>query len=722
MDRRFSRGAIGAVAILAVGGLVLLIVVIVSPASGSSGAITQWTWSHSNDGGQIPVGIFDVSCASPGRCVAVGSGMALRTENGGSTWSANTRGLVGSGAVSCPTVTDCVVVSPSANSERTTNGGVSWVTGGAIQNGYSVDCPTATTCVAVGSDISVTWNGGVSWRNIEGPTDSQYSFVACASASVCVATGSGDTNVSGENGPARLIRTTDGGRVWRDEVLPAPVAEREIAQVSCVSIDCVAVGPQNLVLLFSEDAGASWRARGINNADIAPRPKGSLVLDDATCTSAIRCLAFVSDQTASSRSATLALTTDDAGRSWSSRPLGLAGPGGSGIFAPMSIECSSTTNCMAVSTDYQGDSVVIVTDDGGLEWHTSVTTDYTNTAYSDLACPTTSECWAVGFEPGSWSPRSGLVTSTTEAGAEWNDHDYPVGFADLPQLNSIACPTASVCVSTGDTTPLGPIGIWTDDGGATWRPSTFPRGVTAAGPVQCLTASTCVDVASVGTDRDRLLESLDGGASWTVLRSQPTSRIAGIWCHVVCFAFGASAGRQVLLRSSPTLEAWVATAIPGDVGTLAALSCPTRTECFAAGASRSGRGFLLRSVDGGGAWRPLAELGFASSLTAIACPSTTRCEVAAQVGASLSPQCPLVRSCAIVRGAPAPHTELLQTDDAGARWTVVPYGMPKGEPYVYEVRGPVLVRAIASIVCPSVTVCFAAGTYRPGSGMLFQTT
>jgi high-affinity iron transporter len=146
--------------------------------------------------------LYKVSCARPGRCIAVGStestrssGAALVLVSNGSTWSANPAALAQAGDISLTTVacagtSDCLV------------SGLGWT---------SLDAAPDTVLARVDA---------TSWHSLDAASISgDVENLACPAASRCVAVGSVPQNTFG-NTLALIDRLSDG--TWTAEHSPLP--------------------------------------------------------------------------------------------------------------------------------------------------------------------------------------------------------------------------------------------------------------------------------------------------------------------------------------------------------------------------------------------------------------------------------------------------------------------------------------------------------------------
>jgi len=123
---------------------------------------------------------------------------------------------------------------------------------------------------------------------------------------------------------------------------------------------------------------------------------------------------------------------------------------------------------------------------------------------------------------------------------------------------------------------------------------------------------------------------------------------------------------------------------------LASVSCPSTTSCFAVGPGRAITGESLVEHWDGSAWSvmPIAKLAGSTeaSFYGVACPSPTSCFA---VG-FFQP------------GVDAPLQTLIEHWD-GSAWSVMTSPSPSGA----------LPAVLAHVSCPSVTSCFAVGSYSP---------
>jgi hypothetical protein len=191
----------------------------------------------------VNASFWDVECASPTLCVAVGSyatptryrGLALAWN--GSTWSAH------------------AVTEPTAAEDQTSL--------------HSVDCPTPTACVVIGSyDDDATGDGrplaltydGTAWSAAVSPplppstSDAELQSVSCLSATQCVAVGYRYATPSGDQLP--YVVGLAGG-VWQVATVGLPAGATASPQdAGLEAVSCVVDGPtgQCVATGYYEDA------------------------------------------------------------------------------------------------------------------------------------------------------------------------------------------------------------------------------------------------------------------------------------------------------------------------------------------------------------------------------------------------------------------------------------------------------------------------------------
>jgi photosystem II stability/assembly factor-like uncharacterized protein len=273
-----------------------------------------------------------ISCAEGAACLLGGYGTPPSTlyasRAGAASWARH-RLPAGPGpltAVACSTAQVCVAVGAGV-AVRSLDGGVSWSTAAlappstaALQ---AVACSDSSTCIAVGhaTDDSGVTQGAIAYFSTDvGRTwhpaivasgDLSLDSISCATSSTCVATST--------DGRGDVLRTTSAGRTWVKVSLPGGAASHQVllSSVSCgAAMSCVAVGsgPLGPAVELSTDAGATWQSV----ADVSGL---GAYLQSVSCTSALTCFAAGGVQEFAPLVYTTGVyTTSDGGTDWT--PVG----------------------------------------------------------------------------------------------------------------------------------------------------------------------------------------------------------------------------------------------------------------------------------------------------------------------------------------------------------------------------------------------------------------
>jgi photosystem II stability/assembly factor-like uncharacterized protein len=339
----------------------------------------------------------------------------------------------------------------------------------------------------------------------------------------------------------------------------------------------------------------------------------------------------------------------DAGNSWSVLPLP------SELNAPSNLSCSNTETCAAGGV-LNGQSVFLLTTDGGHQWH--IVPLNLGGDLILLTCASTNVCngivapssWAstLYLPPGKQLPTESFVR-TTNAGDSWTSHPFPPS----DSVVSMNCVTALDCVAVGY--PYSPVG-----------PASHPSAPSASGFV--VSTSDGGDHWSTG--------QLPHGFGFTYVNT-------GISCTDAthCMALGV-----IVVPNSD--ECGKVPAVGG---------CSTGSTTIVSG--------IATTADGSATWqmRPLPSDVLLPQMSAVSCASTTICWLAGEEAV------PQENGTGGTNGGSA---VVLGTLDGGATWTRTTFTIPPGAP---EDIGQDSYMAIGQISCPTTTACIALGISDQGS-------
>ena len=326
-----------------------------------------------------------------------------------------------------------------------------------------VTCPASGTCFASSSASSsgtqsglyVTSDGGNSWSALELPPNFAFtSSLSCVDPQTCYAAGRQANHPS-------LIVTTDGGHQWK-------VAQQNISgdleRLDCTSAQvCSAItttttsgskqsGSTNEQFLHTADGGKTWASSDLTN---------SYRVVAMSCTGSESCVLVGNPGTGRPVDG-FGLATNDGGKSWTTSTL----PSGVGFAGPSQISCPTTSQCMALGWVKQnGDivSAVLTTTDGGHTWQLrSLPASVPQPQLIGLSCSSTTSCSLAGqdsvpMQIGKvWSGGSPVVLTSTDFGSSWSIATFtppsnpPGDPADYFSIGAISCaPSTAGCVALG---------------------------------------------------------------------------------------------------------------------------------------------------------------------------------------------------------------------------------------------------------------------------------
>lgn len=303
--------------------------------------------------------------------------------------------------------------------------------------------------------------------------------------------------------------------------------------------------------------------------------------------------------------------------------------------------------------------------------------------FSDVSCPTSRVCTAVGDEGLS------AIFRTVNGGTTWNQQVAPAG---TPALTAVSCPTTQFCLASYYTDVASdPIDTWsqeyieTTDGGAQWvTRTTVPFG----GAPACAGASRCYTFAgSYGLGP--FARTTDGGAVWQTLSMRGWNSVDLISCvrRSDCFVVGRTGPSTNLeLGKIVGFGARVikVAALPRSAALdTSELSCPSTSSCVIVGNLTNTRTEVLTTSDGGTSWKveELPSVRF-DGPTELSCADTRYCVAVGNLLTGGSSPEPIVAAT---------------TENGGTSWSVSPVGS----------QGEIVPEG--GLDCPSAGTCFMVG-------------
>jgi hypothetical protein len=466
-----------------------------------------------------------IACASPRRCVAVGSASSFNSSSettrpfselwNGRTWSV--RPAPAAHSISCVADT-CAAAGGASLVVLSQRGWHTFRGSDAPQFETGVSCASPRACVAVGSlpppgppqsgvlvttPVAVRWNGS-RWKSTgalagRGTQPSELRGVACPSSASCLAVGVVYSNIS----QSPFAEAWD-GHAWRLASPPAPPGGGVLDGVSCsqpracVAVGYTLAGVQDGVgrgALIEAWNGSAWSTQA------TPPLSGQIELHSVSCTSPAACVA-VGLQSPVPNGISEPLIERWDGVQWSVDQDSAPGLQSSALT---SVSCASAVACAAVGSS-SGNQIPTTFAEiwNGSTWIPQSTpnpapTPLTN-ALASVSCTGSDSCVAVG----SGGPGFGQNNLFAERwdGASWTVEGPAPGPVGAP--NGLACGSTISCEVVG----AGPRNHGASSqpqadrfNGAAWTAQN-PPGPPAATleSVSCPSASECVAVGATTTE------------------------------------------------------------------------------------------------------------------------------------------------------------------------------------------------------------------------------
>jgi photosystem II stability/assembly factor-like uncharacterized protein len=364
---------------------------------------------------------------------------------------------------------------------RTTNAGINWhsyPTGISVDlNSISFLTPDLGWAVGLsttpgGSVFLNTMNGGLTWNRQTAPTG----FAVTLNSVFFL-----DANTGWAVGASgRCARTTDGGTTWTNVAMP-PSATFTLYSVHFHNPSngyiVGGTGTEGYVMK-STDGGATWSSPPLQ---IAAQPLYAVKL--------------ISNAVAVTVGNSGAIyTTTDSGATWNVRTTP------PGAFRPL-----RSLSVIADTVFAAGDTVVIVSTNGGTNWTRRNTYLTTPRLLNDVAMVNTNEGWAAGD--------AGVIYRTTDGCNTWQHQLAGTTQAAFNgDSNSVYFLNQNLGWAVGPTTtPGGSVFLSTTDGGVNWARQTAPAGFAVIlNSVSFVDANTGWAVGVTG----RCAKTTDGGVTW----------------------------------------------------------------------------------------------------------------------------------------------------------------------------------------------------------------
>ncbi len=453
----------------------------------------------------------------------------LRTSDAGLTWTASTEGLpeeepsAAEQPILVGTNSDLMWFQGQANAYWSRDGGDSWkpvelpvptppIVDAAMPNRLFL--PENGQAVA---DVSINW--GATWAPVALPTFNPctggwpYGCGFTIDSSSILYVGDAITTNIGNVTSVKVWASANWGADWA-QVPDAPSPYYGVPRTLGSHVPGVLFVPTQAGLLGSEDGGRHWNPVSSENLAV---------------TVALTARTLVRQRT------TGAEATSDGGKTWQPLPV---------VRAPSSLLASPVP-----PYPVWADSALVRSDDGGLTWSTP------------RSSPPAANVATVAFADGAdaqvaYTATPGQVMRTENGGASWEVVPSPTGH---PITAVAVCPLSRSCLFVVDSTTGSELMVRSNDHGRTWAaPTRWTNWDTRSGvvvspdnPDHMLQGRSDaiyetsdggqtwnyhkLDFAVVGivfrskdsvvavTDTRVVLESADGGVTWTRAASQPPS-------------------------------------------------------------------------------------------------------------------------------------------------------------------------------------------------------
>ncbi len=691
-----------------------------------------------------PATLSAIACTSSTTCYAVGSnpgseGIVVSVDNGTSGTIQIVYGTASLNGIACPISTECYAIGGNSNGDGVIvpidNGvpGTAEIVPAASGNLLalialsSIACSSSTVCYAVGTKITASStsfnitgiivpidNGTVGAAQTVSAASGGLTGIACSSSTVCYAVGANSNGIgiivpisNGTPGTAETVSAVSGG-------LTGIACS---SSTTCYVIGTEVTNPNSLQVSITVESIIMPLTKGTLGTAKNVSSTGSL--DSIICPGATTCYA-VGTETNNTNS----ISNGSGGGMLVSIINGTPGTvqSISGTTGLTGIACPSPTTCYDVGGGGGLSGIILTVTDGTLGSVDTVGQPNTGTLLANnIACSSSTTCYIAGQN----ASNQGIVMSL----ANGTPGIAQTASAASGGLFGIACSSSTTCYAIGADSNENSIIIPVDNGipGTAETVSGKPDQFYA---IACSSSTECY-VVGTNSNNNGIIIPMDNGTIGTTIQTIWTTGAYGTVCP-------SSAGCSMVGSLGQT--GYVTTATTGGSGTLepvsgtallAAIACPTSTECYAAGIGQNGIGAVV-PINSGTPGTPQAVSGTAL-LAAIACPTSTECYA---VGANANGYGVIVPidngtvgtaetvsaasenelsgiTCSSSTTCYATGAEMTALS-ASSNTTGIIVPIDNGTPGTPQaVSGTAL---LTGITCPSSTTCYAVGTDSGGAG------
>ncbi len=646
-----------------------------------------------------PATLSAIACTSSTTCYAVGSnpgseGIVVSVDNGTSGTIQIVYGTASLNGIACPISTECYAIGGNSNGDGVIvpidNGvpGTAEIVPAASGNLLalialsSIACSSSTVCYAVGTKITASStsfnitgiivpidNGTVGAAQTVSAASGGLTGIACSSSTVCYAVGANSNGIG-------IIVPIGNGTPGTAETVSA-VSEGLTGIACSSSTTCYVIGtevtnPNSLQVSITVESIIMPLTKGTLGTAKNVSSTGSL--DSIICPGATTCYA-VGTETNNTNS----ISNGSGGGMLVSIINGTPGTvqSISGTTGLTGIACPSPTTCYDVGGGGGLSGIILTVTDGTLGSVDTVGQPNTGTLLANnIACSSSTTCYIAGQN----ASNQGIVMSL----ANGTPGIAQTASAASGGLFGIACSSSTTCYAIG-ANANGAGMIISVNNGIPGTAETASAGSDEFYAIACSSSTECY-VVGTNSNNNGIIIPMDNGTIGTTIQTIWTTGAYGTVCP-------SSAGCSMVGSLGQT--GYVTTATTGGSGTLepvsgtallAAIACPTSTECYAAGIGQNGIGAVV-PINSGTPGTPQAVSGTAL-LAAIACPTSTECYA---VGAN-----------------------------ANGYGVIVP--IDNGTVGTAETVSAASENGLSGIACSSSTECYAVGTEMTASSTKFNIT